>query len=256
MNNRFGNPFGNHNPSDYYRHLYQQNKLMVWLSATALVVLLVAGSGFIHSFFIAYLLFIGSVLYRQFLSQEKMIITLSLSALSGAIAYLLFFGSNVETLQLLSVVVGAAAFGLLTAVATYAPNSPMNLAFIGQVKLKWIVLIIIGLDLLTINPSDLSPRISHIGGVLYGFLSVYLGRNGLNFNWTSPFRKRGPYYKKSNKKTEYQTPPASKMSDEDYNLQKKKKQDEIDAILDKIKQFGYDRLTAEEKRKLFEQSKR
>ncbi len=256
MNNRFGNPFGNYNPRDYYKLLYQQNKFMVWLAVSALVVLLISGSGFIHSFFIAYLLFISSVLYRQFLSQEKMIITLSLSALSGAIAYLLFFSSNVVAIQLLPVVVGAAAFGLLTAVATYAPNSPMMLAFFGQVKLKWIALIVIGLDLLTINPSDLSPRISHLGGILYGFLSIYLVRNGMKFNWSSPFRKRGPYYKKSTKQAAYQAPPASKMSDEDYNLQKKKKQDEIDAILDKIKQYGYDRLTSDEKRKLFEQSKR
>ena len=43
--------------------------------------------------------------------------------------------------------------------------------------------------------------------------------------------------------------------DWDYNARKQREQEEIDQILDKIRKNGYDSLTSEEKRKLFEQKK-
>jgi hypothetical protein len=39
-----------------------------------------------------------------------------------------------------------------------------------------------------------------------------------------------------------------------YNARKKARQDEVDAILDKIRTSGYDSLTKEEKKRLFEAS--
>jgi hypothetical protein len=44
-------------------------------------------------------------------------------------------------------------------------------------------------------------------------------------------------------------------TDEEYNTRKRQNQDEIDAILDKIRKSGYDSLTKEEKQKLFDQSR-
>ena len=44
-------------------------------------------------------------------------------------------------------------------------------------------------------------------------------------------------------------------TDEEYNERQRKNQEEIDAILDKIRKSGYDSLTKEEKQKLFEQRK-
>jgi hypothetical protein len=40
----------------------------------------------------------------------------------------------------------------------------------------------------------------------------------------------------------------------EYNARKKARQDEVDAILDKIRKSGYDSLTKEEKKRLFEAS--
>ena len=41
----------------------------------------------------------------------------------------------------------------------------------------------------------------------------------------------------------------------EYNARKKQRQAEVDAILDKIRKSGYDSLTKEEKKRLFEASK-
>jgi RNA polymerase-binding transcription factor DksA len=68
------------------------------------------------------------------------------------------------------------------------------------------------------------------------------------------FKKRGPYYKKPKYKKSA-TRSSQTETDEAYRERKKREQMEIDKILDKIKQSGYDSLTAEEKRKLFDQSK-
>ena len=41
----------------------------------------------------------------------------------------------------------------------------------------------------------------------------------------------------------------------EYNARKQQRQAEVDAILDKIRKSGYDSLTKEEKKRLFEASK-
>jgi hypothetical protein len=45
-------------------------------------------------------------------------------------------------------------------------------------------------------------------------------------------------------------------TDEEYNVRQRQNQEEIDAILDKIRKSGYDSLTKEEKQKLFDQSRK
>jgi hypothetical protein len=44
-------------------------------------------------------------------------------------------------------------------------------------------------------------------------------------------------------------------TDEEYNQRQRQNQEEIDAILDKIRKSGYDSLTKEEKQKLFDQKR-
>ena len=51
-------------------------------------------------------------------------------------------------------------------------------------------------------------------------------------------------------------PDPRRETDEEFNARKHRNQEEIDAILDKIRKSGYDSLTKEEKQKLFEQSRR
>ena len=55
-------------------------------------------------------------------------------------------------------------------------------------------------------------------------------------------------------KAEHTADPR-RESDEEYNARKRQNQEEVDAILDKIRKSGYDSLTKEEKKKLFDQSR-
>ena len=49
---------------------------------------------------------------------------------------------------------------------------------------------------------------------------------------------------------------GGRAGDYEYNARKKEQNDEIDRILDKLKKSGYQSLTTEEKRRLFDASKR
>jgi hypothetical protein len=49
---------------------------------------------------------------------------------------------------------------------------------------------------------------------------------------------------------------GGKSADYEYNARKKQQSEEIDRILDKLKQSGYSSLTTEEKKRLFDASKK
>ncbi len=49
---------------------------------------------------------------------------------------------------------------------------------------------------------------------------------------------------------------GNRQKDYEYNARKKSQSDEIDRILEKLKKSGYESLTAEEKKSLFDASKR
>ncbi|MEE0912017.1 MAG: DUF6576 domain-containing protein, partial [Paludibacteraceae bacterium] len=69
---------------------------------------------------------------------------------------------------------------------------------------------------------------------------------------SSLFDKIADLFSRSRKpkiKVKYGDP--KRESDYDYNYRKKKESDNIDRILDKIKQHGYDSLSSDEKKQLF-----
>ena len=67
--------------------------------------------------------------------------------------------------------------------------------------------------------------------------------------------------RRSQKKPTQHTDPrqpgygSTREDDMEYNRQKQQRQAEVDAILDKIRKSGYDSLTKEEKKRLFEASR-
>lgn len=254
----FNNPYSNRNPKEMFNSFYKNHKFLVWIMGVSLVALAAASTRFFTIFFLIYLIYFGGILFKQFFNDVKLLTTFAYGGLSGIGLYLLFFSESINPVALVSVFVGSAALAIIAAAATYAPNQEVMLALFGKIKIKWLALILIGVDLLTINPSSLTPRISDVGGAIFGFLSIYIPARktfGKGFDLGSLFRKKGPYYKKSKKK---KSPPRSQTieTDEDYLVRKKKEQKEIDKILEKIKLKGYDSLSADEKRKLFDQSKK
>lgn len=134
------------------------------------------------------------------------------------------------------------------------------------IKAKWFVCIYIVVELLSaLGTSNSSvAHFAHLGGMLFGWLLIRYWRNnpgggsfgrskGQQFfdNLKSNWERRS--HRKSDNAGGYDR--TRNESDWDYNARKKAEQDEIDRILDKVRRSGYDSLSEEEKRKLFDGGK-
>ncbi len=161
--------------------------------------------------------------------------------------------------------IGASAsiLALGIAVALYRPDEPVPLFIFGVIKLKWLVLIMVVMDLLSLNGSNAGGSFAHLGGAVAGLLFGLGFRANLNMtSWLTPFLNgianlRKP---KSKMRVTYQRPTSEKSytsadPDQEYRDRKKVDGERLDAILDKIKKSGYETLSSDEKRFLFESSK-
>lgn len=216
----------------------------------------------LHVFFNLLVLYFGGRIFLQFLNEKKLVVTYLLGGLSGALVYILAFNlfpvfKNVLTV---SMAFGASAsvMAILIAAATYVPDFVIRLVFIGKVRLKYIAMVYIIMDLISIPKENAGGHIAHLGGALFGFLYIQQLKKGKDF--TSGFSRFLDYLKalfkpRKKMKVVYKKPGKTK-SDYEYNAQKQANQKKIDAILDKIAKSGYDSLSAEEKAILFDASKK
>jgi hypothetical protein len=181
-----------------------------------------------------------------------------LSAIFAGICYVLVF----YVLNINAPIVGASAaiMAILVATTTYYPLMNLRLLIIGNVKLWHVTAVIIIVDLMQLRSGNMGGHISHLAGAFFGFIFIKLLQNGtdlskivsrvLDFfanifkkNPSTPFKKVHKNYQKLVEKN------ISKI------VTKDKSQQQIDEILDKISQSGYDSLTKEEKEFLFKVGK-
>ena len=170
----------------------------------------------------------------------------------------LFVTMNVPT-------VGAsgAIYGVLVAFGMLFPDRPIYLYFLLPIKAKYFVIIYMGIELLSVSDSSGVAHVAHLGGGLIGFIYLLLTRNNINellrFNKKPKVTSSRPtniyrnkYYDK------YNSVSDADISDADYYEGKHGdiSQERIDEILDKISKEGYKNLTEEEKKILFEASKK
>lgn len=133
------------------------------------------------------------------------------------------------------------------------------------IKAKWFVIFYAGLELfLAISTTgDGVAHLAHLGGMVFGFFMIRYWRKhptaGYGKSQGEQFFEnlRSSWEKRSKKSADSfsQSYKSTGNPDWDYNARKQREQEEIDQILDKIRKNGYDSLTSEEKRKLFEQKK-
>ena len=191
--------------------------------------------------------------------NEKQLLGLYITGgLAGAVIYVLVYnfipfyanqGSNI--------MMGASAsvLAIVMAVATAAPNRELNLMFVGPVKLKYLALFTIVIDLLSITGDNAGGHIAHLGGAAWGWLVIVAlnsGRDLGNFINVLIDGLAGIFKPRPKKmKVKWNRP----TTDQEYRDQRAASQDEIDRILEKIKRSGYDSLTKSEKQKLFQAGK-
>ena len=166
----------------------------------------------------------------------------------------------------LSTTVGAsgAIYGILLAFGMIYPEERIFIFPLPvPIKAKWFVIIyaVLELSLAIGQRGDGVAHVAHLGGMLFGFLLIrYWQRHPGSDRFGRPKGQqffdnmRQNWERRSHKKAVDPDRTQPRETDWEYNARKKAEQEEIDAILDKIRRSGYDSLTEEEKRRLFDSS--
>jgi len=186
-----------------------------------------------------------------------------LGGICGGLFYLLaynvfpYFNSFLYGSYLLGA--SASVLAIVVAVAVRQPDYSVNFMFIGSVRLKYVALFMVVTDLLFVTSGNGGGHIAHLGGALVGWWftsGLMKGRDVTKWiNQVWDFLSGG-LKRKSAQKPKMKAHRGGRMQDYDYNARKKAQSEEIDRILDKLKKSGYGSLTAEEKKRLFDASKK
>ena len=159
-----------------------------------------------------------------------------------------------------------AVYAILLAFGMIFPNERIFIFPLPiPIKAKWFVCGYAAIELFSAlgSSGDGVAHMAHLGGMLFGFLMIRYWNSHPDSNYNRSGGQEFFDNLKRNFERRHHTPRnemhaergGSKEDDMAYNARKRQNQDEIDAILDKIRKSGYDSLTKEEKQKLFDASR-
>lgn len=228
--------------------------------------------GIFHILFNMLFLYWFSRIIVEYLGNEKVVSIYVVGAMAGALAYLFAYNVlpfYVERAGAVPGMVGAsgAVNAIMVAAATLVPNYTFFLLFLGPVRIKYIAAFFIVISFLGSVGSNAGGNVAHLGGALMGYLYVKQLQSGTDLgawvigfiNFVKSLFVRQPNIKVSHRKKQ-KTSPASRTrksaGKKASGAKSKSSQEEIDAILDKISQSGYESLSKDEKQKLFDASKK
>lgn len=155
-------------------------------------------------------------------------------------------------------VIGAsgAVFGVMVAFAVLYPRMPIMLFLLPPIEARYVVAGLIAINVLALGGDSGVAHAVHLGGAGVGFLLMKAWQNG--FDLSRPFHTLERWW--YGLKGSYQKSKSPRNKDmysvSDVEIVEEVEQTELDAILEKISKEGYDALTKDEKRKLFELSKK
>jgi membrane associated rhomboid family serine protease len=213
-----------------------------------------------HILFNMLILYLFGQIFTDFFNPRRLGSVYLLGGIAGGALYMLvynvvpyFAGEGGGQL------VGASASVMATvfAVAVYRRDYEIGLMLIGRIKIIYVALAVLLIDVLGIAAaSNAGGHIAHLGGASAGAIFAVCLKAGKDITAPVSFlldriagigkrrqRLKVTYLRRSHKPNAAQPHP--------YNASP-----EIDNILDKLKQSGYSSLSPEEKRKLFDVSKK
>jgi rhomboid family protein len=220
--------------------------------------------GFFHILFNMFILWMFGIEIENLWGSKKFLIFYLTAGVIGGLFQI--FLTPLLTGGLTGPTIGAsgAIMGVMVAFAMLFPNRLIFLYFLIPVKVKYFIVFLILIDLFAVNGGDSVAHLAHLGGALTGLVYMLLDRNASFknlFGSSSPYNSGGnisdafknipnPFKKKQRNVEDAQYYEIKDKDDENIS------QEEIDKILDKISQSGYQKLTEKEKKILFEASKK
>ena len=229
-----------------------------------------------HLLFNMMLLWWMGRMYVSEVGSRRLLSTYIMGGLAGFIVYAISVnvlpGLRMEEVSF-AYGASAAIMAIFTATATLNPTKKIPFFLFGSVQLKYIALLYVLFDYFGIlgeSGLETGGRIAHLGGAAFGYFLIVYSRKGINIvRWleviidmimsslptssTPSFSKKFNFTKSMRRKPKETRPPKS---DDDFNSERKEREDRLDLILEKISRHGYDHLSKEEKKFLFNQSKK
>lgn len=204
--------------------------------------------GLFHVLFNVLWLFWLGIIFLDFLKKRQFVFVYLAGGIVGGLLYLLAYNLipvfRAEAFRTVMIGSSASVSAIVFATATLLPDYTIRMLFFGNVRLKYLALAFIVIDVLAIAGLNAGGSIAHIGGALFGF--VYIKRLQSGHDWSRVLgrteRKRRKLRVVRNETPQYEEPLVPN-------------QEVIDRILDKISQSGYESLTKAEKEALFKASK-
>ena len=224
-------------PASFSRYIYQPWSL---ISYTFL------HDGFLHILFnMLWFYWIGQLL-QQYLGNAKTYQAYFMGAIVGGLVYMIsyhVFPYLIPSLEV-STARGASAgvLSVVVATATLLPDYEIALFLLGPVRLKYIALVTVILDLISIPYGNPGGHIAHLGGAAFGFF--YIKQIYANNFLSGIFETIESWFKpkpKSNLKIHHRS-SYMKVQNSD-----KPSQAEVDKILEKISQKGLSYLSDKER---------
>ena len=198
---------------------------------------------FIHLLFNMIWLHFAGKLFLDYFNEKQFFSTYILGGICGGILFVLSFNYlpafEIANQNAKAMGASASVLAIMFAISTHIPNYRIQIPFIGMIKIKYLALSLIILDVISIPKGNAGGHIAHIGGALFGYIYAKQLNKGIdiskNLYQLINIVSLKNIFKKQNKT--------------------KKNQTKIDTILEKISKSGYSSLNKQEKEILFNASK-
>jgi membrane associated rhomboid family serine protease len=192
-----------------------------------------------------FLYWFGTII-QDFIGNKRLVQLFFYGGLAGAAAFLLvmntvsfFIAKGPNFLNGAS----AGVFAVVVAAATIRPNYQVHLLLFGQVRIKYIAAFYVLWSFIETTGSNAGGNIAHLGGAILGFIFAK--------NFLAASRPQAVF--------EIKIKEFAQVVNQQFQSKKEPEtvpEDELNAILDKISQSGYDSLSDYEQKRLFKASQK
>ena len=201
--------------------------------------------GFLHGSFshlfwnMIMLFYFGNILVNYF-GDKRFLNVFFNGILFGGIIYIISYNLFPVFTGVSSKMIGSSAgvMAILFYITSYNPNHTIRFFFV-NIKLLYIAVFLLVMDIIQIPVENSGGHIAHLGGALIGFL-MFRSFKGIDFV--------DIYTNLNTKKNNKKIKRNKTFSGSNFDQKK------IDSILDKISESGYESLSKEEKNYLFKAS--
>jgi membrane associated rhomboid family serine protease len=223
--------------------------------------------GFSHILFNMFALWMFGMEIENYWGPKKFLIYYLLCGVVAGL-FQLFLTPLLGSSPAVTIGASGAVYGVLIAFGLMFPDRYIFLYFLVPVKAKYLIGFLIVLEFMLVDSAQTNvAHLAHLGGALAGFLFILFDKNidvplKRILNISSGHRSESKFQNPFSGLSDKFKRRSSNIEDANYyDINQKKdneeiSQAEIDAILDKISQSGYQNLTEREKKILFEASKK